>query len=182
MVFIGLSKLYLAFNIETPFLNGRGYVCFFVGVILAAVLDKYKIGKEFYIICTLIAVIIPYLVYKQNWLVQNDIRYIMIFIYYPSLVIVFTSKAFSKLLNWTLICELGKISFNVYVWHAPLFLIMFVVLKLTNININLCSVKAMIIFTVICYMAGAVSHYLIERPINKIIDNKLNSIISSSPF
>lgn len=76
--------------------------------------------------------------------------------------------------GWSVINNLSNISFNVFMWHYPLLLIMYVVLKLFDISINLCSAKTMIVFTIICYFIGTLPHYLIERPINKLLDCKLS--------
>lgn len=179
MIIIGLSIQY--YDINCPFLNiysSRGYVAFFLGVLLAFIVNKYTFCIH-YKMCMLIILSIPYLIYKQYWLVLKDAGYIMTFIFYPALIIIFSSKSVTNKLSWRWVDELAKISFNVFMWHFPLLLIMYVVIKLFKISVNLGTVKTMIAFTAICYLVGAISHYLIEKPINRIVDSKLKDWIYS---
>ena len=44
-----------------------------------------------------------------------------------------------------------------------------------SLNMKLNSYKTMILFTIILYVFGTISYYLIEKPLEKLIFKKLNS-------
>lgn len=45
---------------------------------------------------------------------------------------------------------------------------MYVVLKLFDFKIDLCTINAMIIFSVVCFGVGTLSYILIEKPLNRL--------------
>jgi len=59
-------------------------------------------------------------------------------------------------------------------WHYPLLEIMYVVLKLFDFKFDLCTINAMIIFSVVCFGVGTLSYILIEKPLNRVINLKIN--------
>ena len=174
MIFIGLGIQYYGINYPLfNYLSSRGYVTFFLGLLLAYVVDKRAELINFQI-CLTIIIIIPFLIYKQYWLVLKDVKYIMIFIFYPALIFVFSSQFVSKIMHWSWINNLANISFNAFMWHYPLLEIKYVVLKLFDFKFDLCTINAMIIFSVVCFGVGTLSYILIEKPLNRVINLKIN--------
>lgn len=171
MIFVGIGIDYYLINL--PFFNGntsRGYVAFYSGIIFADVVIKRQDRKRLEdIVCVLIAFLIPWLIYKDYWLVQKDVRYIMTFIYYPALLWLCTSKRLLLFLDCKLIEKCGQISYSVFMWHFPMLIAMYVVIQIFCLDINLHSVQTMILFTVICFGVGIISLNFVEKPINRTI-------------
>ena len=173
MIFIGLGINY--YSIRLPFFNEftcRGYFAFFYGIIMVdivSILKNNKGEKLWYVASVLLAFIVPYLIYKHYWLTTKDEQYILTFIYYPALVFLCTSKNLCKIFNCKLIGKVGQISYNVFMWHFPLMIAMYVFISIFHLNINIYRVQTMILFTVICFVVGIISLYLIEKPIEKLM-------------
>ena len=177
MIFLGLGIQY--YGIDYPFFNylsSRGYTTYFLGLLLAYNKNQSRRWIN-YPLCMLVIFTIPFLIYKQYWLVLKDVKYIMIFIFYPALILIFSSQFISKIFNWKWIGKLAGISYNAFMWHYPLIEIIYVFLKLFNIEIKLCTVNAMLVFLAICFIVGTLSHYLIEKPANRVIDAKINEVM-----
>ena len=180
IIFIGLGINY--YSIRVPFFNeytSRGYFAFFCGIIIADIIVRYKNSnkiKIWYVICILIALTLPYLIYRKYWLVQRDMQYILTFIYYPALMFLCTSKQLVLLLDCKLVGIIGQISYNVYMWHFPMMIAMYVLDKILKLNINIYSVQTMIYFSIVCFLIGIGSSLFIEKPIDRFIKTHFNSI------
>ena len=59
---------------------------------------------------------------------------------------------------------LGEITYDVYIWHVPMLLFMYVFIELLAINVNAQSMLMMIVFTGVMFVVGAMSHYLLDKP------------------
>ncbi len=167
------------YGINLPFLNYsscRGYYAFFFGVLLAEFLEKHDIGKADIIISAIIITVITFLIIFQYDFMASGINYIMTFMYYPALIILCKSKIVSRVLNRKIIGKLGQISFDVFIWHNPLFLVLQICIKAFKWNIDLNSYLTMIVYAVVCYIIGTFSYYIIERPTAKLIDKKYKVI------
>lgn len=163
------------YGINLPFLNAsssRGYYAFFFGILLADFIKSRDIRIKDALFCAGVLIIITSLIVLKPNFMSTGINYIMTYIYYPALIILCKSAAVGKVLNRKFIGKLGQISFDVYIWHNPFYLLLYILIKLFNCNINLNSYATMIGYTVVCYLFGAFSYYCIERPISKWIDGK----------
>lgn len=177
MIFLGMGIR--TYGINLPFLNGqaaRGYYAFFFGVLLAYFINNRKISRkiEFASVASLIG--ITYLIINHYNFMAHGINYTMTFIFYPALIIAFLSNPMKQLFTSKVIGTLGKISFDVYIWHNPMFLLMYILIKVLGITINLNTISAMIIYTIISFAVGTVSYYLVEKPINRYIGRKIRII------
>lgn len=104
----------------------------------------------------------------QHWeWVAGGINYTMTFLYYPALIIIFSAKPFVKLFDHKCVGVLGKITYDVYIWHAPCFLLLYIIPAVTGHYYNLLSLKAMLIYTLLMFVVGTMTYYLLEMPINK---------------
>lgn len=166
MIFLGMGICTYGYNM--PFLNweaARGYYSFFFGILLAKYLEGHPITKKGYLLCSLTLIGLLYLMIFHYGLVENGNNYLLTFFFYPSLIILALSPAAKKIFCHSCLGTLGNISFNVYLWHNPLFILMYIILKL-SVTVNLQTCKAMICYTIICFAAGTASYYLLEKPIN----------------
>lgn len=176
LIFLGLSIQ--KNNTNSAFLNyytARGYYSFFFGVLFSIYFNNYKIRKSVKILSILLVIFITYLILRHYSIIEKNINYTLTFIYYPALIIIFNINIMKKIYSSKLIIKIAEISFNVYVWHVGAILIFIIINRACNLNINFSSYKVMIIFTVLLYIFGTISHYLIEKPLEKLNLKKLNS-------
>ena len=176
LVFLGLSiqknNTNLAF---LTYYTARGYYSFFFGVLFSIYFNNYKIRKFVKILSIFLVIFITYSIVAHYSIVEKNINYTLTFIYYPALIIIFNIDIIKKIYSSKLITKLAETSFNVYVWHVGAILIFIIVNKGCNLNINFSSYKVMIVFTILLYIFGTISYYLIEKPLEKLIFKKLNS-------
>ena len=74
-----------------------------------------------------------------------------------------------KIFFTKIVREFAEISFNVYVWHVAGIIIVIILNKMFSLNMKLNSYKTMILFTIILYVFGSISHYVIEKGFGKLI-------------
>lgn len=174
MIFLGMGIN--TYGINLPFLNAsssRGYYAFFFGIILAGILKEKKIGKqELAVSCSVLVLITALIVWKSDFM-SNGINYIMTYVYYPALIIVCKADIIRKLLNKNIIGKIGRISFDVYIWHNPFYILMYIFIKIFKWNLNLNSYRTMIGYAIVCFIFGGISFYFIEQPLTRWIEKKV---------
>lgn len=171
MVFVGVSIN--TYGIEIPFFNSsvcRGYYAFFWGLILGrlmpAIQDWIRVHKVKACFILLIVVIgIPIMIHKECIWVQSNIQYIMTYIYYTCLLVLFEMTYVNKIFCAYAFDYIGRVSFAVYIWHNPLFILLYILINMNVLSADIVSsFGAMCIYTVVCYGVGIVSYQCIERP------------------
>lgn len=177
MIFTGIGLF--TYKIDLPFLtmdNARGYYSFFTGIILADILQKYKYGKKITVFSFLIIITVPILLKYAYEFTSYGLQYILTFIYYPALIILFLSKPVSDLFNKKIIGVLAGISFNVYMLHASVIIMFFLVQKLSTGflegGIDLHRLRYMYLYIFCCFVIGTISHFFIEKPLIKVFKEK----------
>ena len=172
------------YGINLPFINdssGRGFYPFFFGLILAEILDKRGLKK-----CDVVASVVSLvfltgvMLVKFEW-VAGGINYIMTFWFYPALIVLFSSKLFTKIFHFRFIGTLGKITYDVYIWHNVNFVLMFTLIGTLHLNVYLKGRKSMLVYTAINFAVGAISYYVLERPINKFITKRWKGKVVKNP-
>ena len=179
LIFLGIGIR--TFNISLPFImpkTGRGYTCFFWGVILAKLFvdRKRPISKTLYLFCIFITISIPLLIVFAPNFISYGLDCTLTFLFYPALIILFSSPVFGKMFSFQWIGTLSRISFNVFIWHICGLCILDILRVQNIINGQLTSPLAMIIFTACMFIVGTASHYLIEKPIDKMVQSRLTQI------
>lgn len=177
MILLGVSTQ--TFNTNQPFLTvsvGRGYYSFFFGLILAAFVQKFGVGKKTIITSAvaLVASIVLFMFPEQA--AKEPLVYVLTFITYPAIVLLFSSSIANKIFKAKAWGVIGSITFNVYLWHSPLFPLMYGMLALFEITPDFSGVWTMLVFTLVSFAVGAASYFLIEKPVDKLI----NRIIEKS--
>lgn len=156
------------YGIELPFLNwtaARGYIAFFWGVILCCILTKScSIARlKGSSIIILVAVFIL-TIWNPNEMWDN-FSMILTFLIYPAvIVLLLTSNMLKTILEHKIFGTLGGISFEMYLWHVPIMLI------IANIHYLLgykpeYSWISMGIFTVITFVTAAILFVFVEKPL-----------------
>lgn len=164
-----------AYNINLPFMNAvsaRGFCAFFTGILLGDFINSTNLNYKHYAMASLAIVILTLFMIFVPKSTSAHLPYLMTFVYFPSIIILFCSKMAQKIFNFKAIGVLGQITYGIYIWHAPLFLLMTIILARFDLGINLTSIKSMLAFTIITTVAGVFSFYHLERPINKFLERK----------
>lgn len=101
-----------------------------------------------------------------EWL-SVGFSYLLVFMLYPGLIILFQSDTAEKLFRHRWIGELGKITFDVYVWHAVLLTFLRILTENTQYEGYFASRKVMYITAIFIFLLGTLSYYFIDKPITK---------------
>ncbi len=167
MVLIGMGVN--DYEISLPLFNpevSRGVVPFFFGCVIWIIYSVIK--KKTAVIISLVAITIALLAgYTSYDTYYDNLQMILIFMIYPALILLFmTSTVTDAIFNHKICGELGKISFEMYMWHVPVFSL----LKLLSLIINL---QIPHTYAGMCTVALAIiglstaMYYLVERPLSR---------------
>ena len=163
-------------GINKPFINyssSRGLIAFFFGLLLADFLNNRGLKKKYSIVSFLIILSITLLFIYQPDVIYPGIYYIMIFVYYPAVIIFCKSSFVSIVTNRKIFGTLGKISFDVYILHTPLNFTIVTLISVGFITVDMHSYVVMFVSAIIFFIIGAVCYYLVEKPTSKMMDRLL---------
>lgn len=174
MILIGSAAL--SYGLKYPFLtkeSARGYVAFFVGICLAMLMKKYEIHKNKKIVLSCVIFLMFFLAIFSfaHEIVANDIRFILVFMVWPSLFIMFRSPFAQKVFCWGFWGVLGAISFNAYMWHSNVNKIYSILRDWKGFD-GLYSREAMILNLILCFIVGTVSYLFLEKPMNAYLEKR----------
>lgn len=167
MVILGLN-LY-GKGISFAFLDddcATGYITTFLGMILYRIIRDYrkaarKISAAFLIIIAIVAAV---MLKTDNWnIFKESQRLFLIFALYPPILVLLAS---SKMLNKQGFMKgipryLGKLSYEMYLWHFPLLVLMNVILIITSFPI-VHGYKTMALFEVVVILFSVVMCNIVE--------------------
>lgn len=173
MIFLGIGIS--MYGIELPFLGwqvARGYYAFFFGVLLSAYITKYGVRVRETVVSVVIFTLITlfYIFFPQY--AESDAKYTTTFLLFPSIVILFETKVAHKLFRHKIWGTLSGISFEVYLWHLPVMLLAYLVMKLINRGVDVNNLASMLVFTLGMWGIGALMYFFVERPIVKALTTK----------
>lgn len=177
MIFLGASALTYGYNY--PFLtaqSARAYLGFFVGVCLAILMERKHIHKNKWVLlgCGLFEAFFVFLFLFVRSTVIADMRFILAFLVWPCLVIVFRSPLMERLISQRVWGALGGIAFNTYMWHADMLIVINMLCVIVPGD-GYYTRTAMLCFTLGCLCVGALSYYLLDRPITLFLISKIKS-------
>ena len=164
-----------------PLLNkdtGRGLQSFFWGLILAKAYQRLKASESrklwciVYVCVFVVLSAIPVLIYRESSFVSEKVNYLMIFLYYPALIILFSCGLLKKVFSAKWIGTLAAIAFNVYIWHICGRILMDGLIAKGILSVNVKLPVTMAVHTLCMFAVGTASYYLIERPIAREIAKK----------
>lgn len=150
-----------------------GYMSFFLGVLIASVLAEHRPKTAGTLISLFTVVCFTLLMVFKYDIMEYGVLYMLIFIYYPAIVVLFESGPVQKLLDCKLFGFLGQISFGIYIWHMEFNVLLSSANNLVHLGINFDSRWTELIVVLINIAIGIVSFYLLEKPITKALKKKL---------
>ena len=167
-------------EINIPFFTPmtiRGYIPFFIGIVLCyAYTNNEKIvSSNKTLIAMIVFLLLILFLFKFNYYVFCDNMYgILCFIIYPILLLIMLSLdrhiKFNKLFD-----ILGKMSFEVYIWHFPIINILITLQRLSLVEYKY-SYVYMFLFSFFVIVVAFFNVLFVEKRINRLfrIDRNLN--------
>jgi peptidoglycan/LPS O-acetylase OafA/YrhL len=158
------------YGIDKPFMNwqmARGYYAFFFGILFAYYMNKYGVRRR-EIIASLITIIfftLLFIFYPEYGSVNTN--YMVTFFVFPAWVILFETKAMHKVFRHKIWETVSGISFEVYLWHLPLMLLMYLIMNLTGWRPPFENMASMYIFLIITWAFATLMYFFAERPITR---------------
>lgn len=187
-LFLGMIFLGVAIgthSIQLPLLNAftrRGYYAFFFGLILGKMYEK----RESTILEALLAIVAG--ITASMYIMRNGYanvyapEYLMTFVVYAAIVVIVNTSLAKRVFRHRIWGELGSISFNTYVWHLVVLFAVYVIFSMMNLTVNLKSGYAMLLYTAVSFLVGAISHYFLEKPIAKWLFERVDVIKKLEKF
>lgn len=172
----------ITYNINLPFLNaetGRGYSCFFMGLLLAMYVKNYGVSTRLSLLCIVVALAYVYLCVFHYGPMDLHQQFLLTFVLYPALVIQTESGIFRMLFSHHIWQKLGQYSYNTFIWHAPMLLMLSHLCIYWNLKPYLPHRWAMYTFCLVAEIVGIVSHYGIEKPLDRLMKGMMNKYLDS---
>ena len=170
VIIAGISSS--TYGINLPFWNpnvGRGYIAFFIGLLLAGAIKNRTVTWKLAGPCLGVAAILTGLIIFFYKTVEYNLVYFLDFILYPCIIIVFRSEFFRKIFNWKYIGTMAGISFNTYVWHLDFNTLSCEFLKSLNLSVDYTKFSTEIIYVLLEFGIGALSYFFLEKPLNRLL-------------
>ena len=173
-LYIGMALLGLGihyYNINLPFLNGqvsRGYVAFFLGMLIYEIYKRYGSNRRLYIF----SIVMILICFSSAALKMIDDQWaIFTFLLFPSVLFLFVGV--EKVLSANVFAVLGGVSFEMYLWHFPFLCLYKLVRKMFGITMAVTHLE-MVCFTL--------SLIVICMPVTLILEKKIRRAIIERGF
>ncbi len=112
--------------------------------------------------------------YYVNQNIIFDDYYWLVLVTFPSLIILFESPIAKKIFRWNGFELLAKTSFNMFMWHICIdIIIKYFMIRYPKLA-TITEWKMMIVMLIISEIVGIFSYYLIEKPISKRLKDYMN--------
>jgi len=174
MIFIGLAID--IFDIRVPFLNEhtkRGYCPFFFGLIIGLWLQGRDSRPRETLFGTFLSSIVVAVLIFNSKSVEQIVNYLMIFIVYPSILLIFNLALIKKLFRGRLWKALGDISYGIYVWHINVLLGVYIWISVAPYPVSIFSLEGMIFFLILCFFCATVIHFVYEKPVTRFVCKRI---------
>jgi len=151
---------------------GRGYVCFFWGIIFRNIWEKKQL-KNKRVLAVISGVWIITFIYTfchENQYIGNDLWNILCFMFYPAVIVCFGNKWVSRLFVSKKLDILGGLSFNAYLWHYPVIIFILIIRALYSIDLE--QVGIMLLTAFLIFIIGALSRRYIEIPVESMLKRR----------
>lgn len=151
-----------------PFINfaaACGYMSFFMGVLIAAVLAQHKPNVAATLISLFAVVCFTLLLIFKYEIMLDGILYLFIFVYYPPIIVLLESKPVQSLLDLRFFGFLGQISFGIYIWHMEFNVLLSSLDSFLGLGINFASRWTELAVVLMNIAIGIASFYLLEKPV-----------------
>lgn len=160
-----------SYELRIPFINAdtaRGIIPFFSGCVLYYIYEKLnRRVAVFTSSIVIIASAAAYIISKEAF--YDDLQYILLFAVYPSVtLLMLDSSVMGFLFDRKFFGELGKISFEMYIWHVPVFSLI-KLLAAKDIVSMPASFADMLVVTGVITLISTAMFYFVEKPIDRLL-------------
>lgn len=177
MILLGMSPLcHRNLPLLTP-ATSRGYYAFFFGVLLACFVNRFGMGKRLKITAFAVYAVITVLLLKASQIVILNQVFVLTFMLFPSVIILCETDFAKNIFRHRIWNTLGAMTYGMYIWHVPVLLWIFIVLDAVGYAPNMANRVIMVMFVALMFAVGAVSYYFVEKPLNKIVQQKLAKLL-----
>ncbi len=179
MIGILLGGCIVCLNCQYPLINytvGRGMVGFFMGVLLFRFNSMYQVNL-YVIFGTLFLMSVLMVIFGATIIGNEVLLYAIVF--WPLLLILFLNNCWiAKILRNPIFQFLGKISYDMFLWHYPL-LILFVLIWKSGWfpGLRLYSRMFFIFWIVIVLIIGSISHFCFEEKLRLLLSSVVKKCI-----
>ena len=167
MILLGLGIHY--YKINLPFLNdytNRGYVAFFLGILLYELYKKHGSNKKLYI-SSIIMISACFLGAALHMI--DDQWAIFTFLFFPPVLFLFLGA--EKLFSSKVFAILGGVSFEMYLWHVPFLHFYRPARKLLGITAEITHLE-MVCFTAVLILFCVPITVVLEKKVQKLCVTK----------
>jgi len=169
MIFIGI---WLRDNHIEISETARGLYSVFFGVLLAHYIKLWGVKRrEILLSIFVLALTGAILIFKPETDVI-DMNFASTFFVFPALIMLAEAPAVKERLNFPFLKSWSEVSYNLYIWHMPFFVVVSIVHYLTNAAFSYGKLSTMYICLAICLAGAVFSHYIIEKNLNRIFQIK----------
>lgn len=175
IVMVGVAAT--TYEINIPFCNplvARGYYSFFVGAILAVMVENGLLNSKKPLVISILTILIYVTPKCIGWdFLYENWKLSMPFVLYPAIMMLgiypifddVTSKAMRFLSGW---------SFEIYLWHGALLVIQGLLYAFGIVNYEL---KTFIVFSGVTTIVSLFMYIAIEKRLNIFVENWLKQIV-----
>lgn len=147
-------------KIDLPFLhssNGRGYTAFFVGVLLFYLCEKLE--KKYKLAVGAILFLAGIFAVILNIQLALSVTLLL----YPGFILLILNV---KQINLKFVSDLGDISFEIFIWHIPVYYLIYLLVSVADMDI-LGHYPVMLLSLIIVVFVSIIIHYYVNVPISK---------------
>lgn len=167
MILLGAS-LYVNGGFNFPLLYvccGRGYVNFFLGVLLAQIIELCDSNKKNYyaIALSVLLILLFILCYRLNCL--GNLGLAVSFTICPAILTIFTlSKMITNMFKNRLISLLGSISFGIYLRHLPLVMGFYFIQDIFKLEVDYSNKYFFLATIIVIIIVSTLTYVFYEKP------------------
>ena len=168
------------FGLNLPFFQTdarRAYIDVSAGLLLAVILKKHKV-KGFGYLAVLPLGITGAALYLFALDAQRQLfqQYALVFLFYPAVMILFTSETAKKIFSGKIWTVLGGASFDTYVLHCLLLLLERCANKYWNLGLNFGNWCIEYVTAILIFGIGILCYLFVEPKLKKLAEKAVNLI------
>ncbi len=159
--------IFIYFNpIELPFLlmsSARGYVFFFLGVLIAQLHQKVNLVGNILLCLASIGLVFMYIFEKNYDFIFNDSLEVGLAIIVPIVVFFINFTPLEFICNNVVVKFLGGISYGVFLWNMPVYIGVIFVSKVWDLDFDYGDILTYLVIVGINVVCGVMSYILLDK-------------------
>jgi peptidoglycan/LPS O-acetylase OafA/YrhL len=179
IIYVGIIIYFSGFH--SAFLNtqtARGLMGFFLGIIVGEIYryiennGRWSKCVVFLCLIGIVCYTLPAIIFGYSGLV--DWKIITTFLFFPSfIIIILTFDSLSSMFSKKPFLYLGRLSYSIYLFHFPIFLMIKNIDNYFNLSLDYSSKAFCLIYVAIVLFFSHLLHFFFEEPMQNYILKKL---------